>query len=98
MLYCMLVQSDPSSSSWTTLDLVVPGGDHGPCALGGTLTCLEHATISLHHVQPTTLVQLGNVLTEEWDNLEMAATQRLIGSTRRRCQAVIASRGSHTKY
>ena len=26
----------------------------------------------------------------------MAAIQRLIGSVRRRCQAVIASRGSHT--
>ena len=31
-------------------------------------------------VQATTLVELENVLLEEWDNLEMAAIQRLIGS------------------
>ena len=30
-------------------------------------------------VQPTALVELGNALTEEWNNLEMAAIQRLIG-------------------
>ena len=49
-------------------------------------------------VQPRTLVELGNALTEEWKNLEMAAIQRLIGSMRRHCQAVIASHGSHTSY
>ena len=49
-------------------------------------------------VQPTTLVVLGNAPTEECNNLEMAAIQRLIGSMRSRCQAVIASRGSHTRY
>ena len=51
-----------------------------------------------HPAQPTTLVELENVLIEEWDNLEMAATQRLTGSMRSCCQAVIASRGSHTSY
>ena len=49
-------------------------------------------------VQSRTLMDLGNALTEEWNNLEMAAIQRLIGSMSRRCQAVIASRGSHTRY
>ena len=49
-------------------------------------------------VQPTTLVELENVLIEEWNNLEMTAIQRLIRSMRRRCQAVIASRGSYTIY
>ena len=49
-------------------------------------------------VQPTTLVELENVLIEESYNLEMAAIQRLIGSMRRRCQTVIASRGSYTSY
>ena len=46
-------------------------------------------------VQATTLVELENVLIEEWNNLEIAAIQR---RTRRRCQTVIASRGSHTSY
>ena len=54
--------------------------------------------ISGRPVQPTTLVELGNALTDEWNNLEMAAIQRLTGSMRRRCQAGIASRGSHTSY
>ena len=39
-----------------------------------------------------------NVLVEEWNNLKMAAIQGRIGSMRRRCQTVIASRGSHTSY
>ena len=47
-------------------------------------------------VQPRSVVELGNALPEEWNNLEMAAIQRFIGSTRRRCQAVVASRG-HTQ-
>jgi len=54
--------------------------------------------ISQRPAQPTTLVELENALTEEWHNLEMAAIHRLIGSKRRRCQAVIASRGSHASY
>ena len=82
------------------------GGDF---AMSGTarspdLSPIEHVwnelqvAISRCPVEPTILIELGNVLTEEWDNLEMAATQRLTGSMRRRCQAVIASHGSHTSY
>ncbi len=44
-------------------------------------------------VKPTTLVELGNALTEEWNNREISA---VIGSMISRCQAVIASHGSHT--
>ena len=40
-------------------------------------------------VQPATLVKLANALTEQvWNNLEMTVIQRLIGSMRRRWQAV----------
>ena len=49
-------------------------------------------------VQPTTLVEIENVPIEEWNNIEMAAIQRLFGNMRHRCQAVIASHGSHTTY
>ena len=55
-------------------------------------------TILRRPVQPTNLVELENVLIEEWNNIEMAAIQRIIGSMSRRCQTVIASRGSHTSY
>ena len=51
-----------------------------------------------HPVQPRTLVELGNALTEELNNLEMAAIQTLIRRMIRRCQVVIASRGSGTSY
>ena len=65
------------------------------------LNPIEHAwnmlqvAILRRPVKPTTLVELENVLIEEWNNLEMAAILRLIGSMICRCQAVIASRGSH---
>ena len=49
-------------------------------------------------VQATTLVELEHVIIEEWNNLEMTAIQRLIGSMIRRCQTVIESRRSHTSY
>ncbi len=49
-------------------------------------------------VQPTTLVELGNALTEEWNNIEVAATQRLIRSMIHRCQAAIISRVPQTRY
>ena len=103
-LYCMLVQSDPSSSSWITLDLVIPGGDHLRvhwAAHSPDLNPIEHAWDMLQFLYTMSNQQLsatGKCITEEWNNLEMAAIQRLTGSTRRHCQAVIASRGSHTKY
>ncbi|GFR93284.1 dihydropyrimidine dehydrogenase [NADP(+)] [Elysia marginata] len=48
--------------------------------------------------QPQTLLQLERALHEEWDNIPQQVVQRLIGSMRRRCQAVILSRGHHTRY
>ncbi|GFR75239.1 transposable element Tcb2 transposase [Elysia marginata] len=48
--------------------------------------------------QPQTLLQLERALHEEWNNLPQQAVQRLIGSMRRRCQAVILSRRHHTRY
>ena len=49
-------------------------------------------------VQPKTLLELGNALIEEWNNLDIATIQRLAGIMNHRRQAVIASRGSHTSY
>jgi hypothetical protein len=34
----------------------------------------------------------------EWNNIPQAFIQRLIGSMRRRCEAVVAARGGHTGY
>ena len=57
-----------------------------------------HVAILRRPVQPTSLVDLGNALKQGWNNIEMGAIQRHIGSMIRRCQTVIASRGSHTSY
>ena len=42
--------------------------------------------------------QLRNALRAEWANIDMRTIRNLIGSMRRRCTAVVAARGGHTKY
>lgn len=42
--------------------------------------------------------QLFQALQQEWDNIPQQTLRRLIASMPRRCQAVIDSRGSHTRY
>ena len=37
-------------------------------------------------------------VTHLWNNIPQAFIQRLIGSMRRRCEAVVAARGGHTRY
>ena len=47
---------------------------------------------------PETLDELRRVLVQEWNNIPQAIIRNLIGSMRRRCQAVINARGGHTRY
>nr|KAG5694158.1 hypothetical protein BaRGS_001485 [Batillaria attramentaria] len=47
---------------------------------------------------PRTLVQLGQALQQEWDQIPHQTIRNLICSMRRRCQAVIPARGGHTRY
>lgn len=47
---------------------------------------------------PTNAQQLRDALTEEWQRLDQAAMDRLIGSMPRRCRACIEARGGHTSY
>ena len=54
--------------------------------------------ISARHVQPRSLQELGAMLIQEWNNIPERVVRNLIGSMRRRCLAVIDSRGSHTRY
>ena len=54
--------------------------------------------ISARQVQPRSIQELGAMLVQEWDNMTQASIRNLIGSMRRRCQAVIESNGSHTRY
>ena len=46
----------------------------------------------------TTLDQLRNILTEEWNAIDQARITRLINSMRRRCVACIDARGGYTRY
>ena len=47
---------------------------------------------------PETLDELRRALIQEWNNIPQAFIRNLIGSMRRRCQAVINTRGGHTRY
>jgi hypothetical protein len=47
---------------------------------------------------PETPPELRDALVHEWNNMTQAFIQLLIGSMRRRCEAVIAARGGHTRY
>ena len=49
-------------------------------------------------VQPRNLHELAQALQEEWTNMPQIKIQRIISSMRRRCQAVIAAQGGHTRY
>ena len=54
--------------------------------------------ISSRQVQPATARELREALIEEWAQLPQHKLRRLIGSMRRRCQAVINAHGHHTRY
>ena len=48
--------------------------------------------------QPENLLNLENVLLNQWQNIAQNTIQTYIGSMRRRCQAVIQANGGHTRY
>ena len=50
------------------------------------------------HNPPETLQELRDALVGERNNIPQNFIQRLIGSMRRKCEAVVASRGGHTRY
>ena len=54
--------------------------------------------ISARQVQLRSIQELGAMLVLEWDNMTQASIRNLIGSMTKRCQAVIDSNGSHTRY
>ena len=69
------------------------------------LSLIEHLWDELgRHVlprqnPPETLQELRYALVHEWwNNIPQAFIQRSIGSMRRRCEAVDAARGGHTRY
>jgi hypothetical protein len=48
--------------------------------------------------QPETLRELRDALVHEWNHIPQTFIQRLIGSMRQRCEAVVAARSGHTRY
>jgi len=73
-------------------------------ALSPDLSPIEHLWDELgrrvRHLQnpPETQQELRDTLVHEWNNITQTFIQRLIGSTRRRCEAVVAARGDHTRF
>ena len=52
--------------------------------------------VRLRQNPPETIQQLRDALVLEWNNIQEAFIQRLIGSMRRRYEVVVASMGGHT--
>ena len=69
-------------------------------ALSADMSPIEHLwnmlgrRVRQRRQQPATLNELRNALVFEWQRL----LQRLVGSMRRRCQALIAARGGYIRY
>ena len=57
-----------------------------------------HVRISARQVQPRSIQELGAMLVQEWAAIPVNTIRNLIGSMRMRCQAVIDSQWSHTRY
>lgn len=73
-------------------------------AMSPDLNAIEHVwdlldrRIRKRPAAPQTLRGLAEALVEEWRNLPQDMLRRLIRSMPRRCQAVIAANGGHTRY
>jgi len=73
-------------------------------ALSPNLSLIEHLCDELggrrvRHSQnpPETLQELRDALVHWWNNIPQAFIQRLIGSMRQRCEAVVSARSGHTR-
>ena len=68
------------------------------------LNPLEHLWAHLKYrvdrrIKPTTtLLGLERILRREWQAIDQGRIRRLVNSMRRRCLAVIAAGGGHTRY
>jgi hypothetical protein len=68
------------------------------------MSTIEHLWYELgrrvRHCQnpPATLQELRHALVHEWKNIPQTFIQRLIGSMRHICEAVVAARDGHTCY
>ena len=73
-------------------------------ALSLDLSPIEHLWDELgrrvrhHQNPPETLQELHDALVHQWYNIPQAFIQQLIGSMHWRCEAVVATRGGHTRY
>lgn len=73
-------------------------------ALSPDLSPIEHLwdeldrRVRMRQNQPETLRDLSRALVEEWNNMPVDRINTLIGSMRRRCEAVVVANGGHTRY
>ena len=47
---------------------------------------------------PANVNELRQTVIQEWNNIPQAEINTLVNSMRRRCTAVVKSRGGHTRY
>jgi transposase len=73
-------------------------------ALSPDMSLIEHLwdelgrRVRYRQNPPDTLQDLCDAPVHEWNSIPQAFIQRLIGSMRWRCEAVVAARDVHTRY
>ena len=73
-------------------------------SLSPDLNPIEHLWVRIDRdirsqiVQPRTLHQLAQAVTDAWNRVAQMDIRRLVLSMRRRCTAVVAAKGGHTRY
>jgi hypothetical protein len=87
---CLSRLSEPESHPCSSWDLDLSPIEHLWDELG--------RRVPHHQNPPETLHELRDALEHEWNNTPQVFIQRLIVSMRRRCEAVVAARGGHTRY
>ena len=90
---CLSRLSEPESHPCSSLAGIITGSVTNWTFIGCTRkTCWPQLN------PPETPQKLHDALVHEWNNFPQAYIQRLVGSIRWRCEAVVAARGGHTRY
>jgi hypothetical protein len=90
---CLSRLSERESHQCSSLIGIITGSVTNWTFMGWTLH-----TYSPPLKPPETLQELRDARVPDWNNIPQAFIQRLIGSMRRRCEAVVAARGGHRRY
>lgn len=61
-------------------------------------TFFAHLKIKVREQDPRNILELKEIITEEWEKIDPQVTKNSVESMNRRCQAVIDAKGGHINY